>query len=159
MIGKQALAVLLGRVRKKKIRVCSPAIFKRVVNTRAGRFRRIDPPGEAQKPLRNRRPIIVDDIVDIRLGQSARRLRHRCKRLPSYSGTEHLAPACREIGDGPTLLPLRDRPASISTGNPAGEVSAANAEYAAAKLAGTLASRQAKQAGTLRPQRLQPQGR
>jgi hypothetical protein len=68
MIGKQALAVLLGRVRKKKIRVCSPAIFKRVVNTRAGRFRRIDPPGEGQKPLRNRQPIIVDDILDIRLG-------------------------------------------------------------------------------------------
>ena len=40
----------------------------RVVNTQAGRFRRIEPPGESRKPLRNRQRIIVDDIVDTRLG-------------------------------------------------------------------------------------------
>ena len=28
----------------------------------------IDPPGESRKPLRNRQRIIVDDIVDTRLG-------------------------------------------------------------------------------------------
>jgi predicted amidophosphoribosyltransferase len=38
--------------------------LQRVVNTQAGRFRRIDPPGESRKPLRNRQRIIVDDIVD-----------------------------------------------------------------------------------------------
>ena len=46
--------------------------LQRVVNTQAGRFRRIDPPGESRKPLRNRQRIIVDDIVDTRLGSTQR---------------------------------------------------------------------------------------
>jgi hypothetical protein len=99
LLGREPINLPSGRLARTRVEVHGflAGDLQRVVNAQAGRFQHIDPPGESRKPLRNRQRIIVDDIVDTRLRQSARRpsrrLRHRCERLPSYSGTEHLAPA------------------------------------------------------------------
>ena len=66
---------------------------QRVVNTQAGRFRRIDPPGESRKPLRNRQRIIVDDIVDTRLGSQRGDRRSDCV-IPARS----IAGICTRAG-------------------------------------------------------------